>query len=532
MRLRTLLIITMLTACHLILQGQALTNAALPTTQGANRASETTLNGPGQSGARAELSASLPDDPGQEILPMAEPEPTPARGVPVEWEAERQTRVGNTWTLTGGVVVHYRDYILRADRVVYDQSTTELDAEGNLEVAGGPSDVLIYADYGDMRLNMHTARYFGVHGTQGVHTLGNTKVYSTTTPFSFTGRVVLETSEGNYQIIDGTMTNCRLPRPDWRIISRTIKVQDGKASTSNARFKLFNVPIFYFPYLHHPVDEGGRESGFLIPVISTGSSIKGYTFGEQYYYVINRSMDATVGAEYFSKRGWAPNGDFRYKGRGQDHLAVRWTALLDRGTKLPITAGSKTMVLTNQGGVDINAQGRADINSETRVAGKIEYLSSYVYRLVFNDDYWQAVSSEVQSNVSITNSHRGFVTSVALDRFQTFAGTSGTTVTDTSSVNHNQARILHLPTVRFDVLDRPLGATPLYFGMGSSLGYMTRSDPGEPIAPGGPLGNSFHARNVGRFDLYPHVVLPLAAGGWNLVAEAATRETTYSISQN
>jgi LPS-assembly protein len=27
-------------------------------------------------------------------------------------------------------------------------------------------------------------------------------------------------------------------------------------------------------------------------------------------------MDMVVGTEYYSKRGWAPNGDFRYKGPG------------------------------------------------------------------------------------------------------------------------------------------------------------------------------------------------------------------------
>lgn len=125
MRPRTLVFITMLTVCHLILRGQALTNGALPADQDANQAG-------------SELSSSLPDDPGQEILPIAKPEPVPPSGVPVEWEAERQTRVGNTWTLTGGVVVHYRDYILRADKVVYDQSTTELDADGHLQVAADP----------------------------------------------------------------------------------------------------------------------------------------------------------------------------------------------------------------------------------------------------------------------------------------------------------------------------------------------------------------------------------------------------------
>ena len=61
-----------------------------------------------------------------------------------------------------------------------------------------------------------------------------------------------------------------------------------------------------------------------------------------------------------------------------------------------------------------------------------------------------------------------------MDRFQTFAGTTCTTVTDTDSINGNQARILHLPSLRFDVLDRPLGSSPLYWGLGSSLGL---SDP-------------------------------------------------------
>ena len=42
-------------------------------------------------------------------------------------------------------------------------------------------------------------------------------------------------------------------------------------------------------------------------------------------------MDMVIGTEYYSRRGWAPNGDFRYKGPGLDHLTVRWNALFDRG---------------------------------------------------------------------------------------------------------------------------------------------------------------------------------------------------------
>jgi LPS-assembly protein len=517
----------MLALCPLQLGGQALTNAAPPSAEEAGSAVAPAVHSPSQSDAAPSLS--LPNDPGQEILPVAQLEPGPASGVPVEWEAKNQSRVGDTWTLSGDVVVHYRDYILFADKVVYHQSTTELEAEGNLQVAGGPNDVLIYAERGDMRLNMHTARYYNVHGSQGVRNVGHKAVFSTTSPFFFTGRVVLETGEGRYRIIDGTITNCRLPRPDWQVISRSIKLEDGKASTNNAWFKFLGVPIFYLPYLRHPIDETGRESGFLIPVASTGSSIRGYTFGEQAYWAINRSTDITAGMEYFSKRGWAPNGDFRYKGHGLDHLTTRWNALLDRGVELPITTGSTTMALTNQGGVDITVVGRKDLGPETRLASNVDYLSSYVYRLVFNDNFWIAVSSDVRSNISLTHAHQGFVPSASLERFQSFAGTSSSS--SSASIDANQTRILHLPSLRFDVLDRPLGASVLYWGMGSSLAYLSRSEPGEPISHGGHTGTSFHARNAGRIDFYPHLALPLMAGGWSILAQAAVRETAYTISQ-
>jgi LPS-assembly protein len=482
--------------------------------------------------ANATPSADLPDDPGQEALPLAQPEPAPNTGVPVQFEAQRQSRVGDILTLTGDVVVHYKDYILRADKAVYNQSTTELEAEGHLQVAGGPDDVLINASHGEMRLNMHTARFYDVNGSVGVRSASRSIVYSTANPFLFSGRVLLQTGEGVYRIIDGTMTNCRLPKPDWQILSRSIDLVNGNASTSNALFRFLGMPLFYLPYLRHPVDETGRESGLLIPVLSN-SSIKGFIVGEQVYWVINRSMDMIVGAEYYSKRGWAPNGDFRYKGPGGDHLIVRWNALLDRGVEQPVgttvpTAGARLAKtspakanptdllpgpvgdeLVNQGGVDVVAQGRKDLTPHTHAAGVTEYLSSYLYRLVFNDNYSQAVTSEVASDVSLTHQSNALVPSIEFDRFQTFA----------NSTNGAEARFLHLPTARYDVLDHPLFSSPLYWGFAGSASYMTRSEP------------HFHARNVGRMDFYPHLSLPLSAGGWSVLPEVAFRDTFYTISQ-
>ncbi len=512
MHSRYLVCITLLAVCHLPVcaQGaQLLTNTAPPAQQpssAASASSASALSGQSSSGAATESP-----------LPAALPEPPPVTGVPVRIEALTQTRAGNVWTLSGDVVIHYRGYVIRADKIVYDQATSDLRAQGDLEVTGGPYDVLIRASHGEMNLKAHTARFYNVTGSEGVRTIGRRIVYSTPTPLVFTGSEVAEEGEGNYHVIGGSITNCRLPHPDWRVVAGSIRVHNGVASTANARFDLFGVPIFYFPYLRHPTARTGRQSGFLIPVLSTGSSIRGYTFGEDFYWAINRSMDMVIGSEYFSKRGWAPNGDFRYKGAGLDHAIVRWNALFDRGIDQPVTtpaapgaaAPTVTMEHVSQGGTDISANLRKDFSPQTRIAGTAEYLSSYVYRLIFNDNYSQATSSQVSSVIALTHNRSGHVSSGSLQRFQTFA----------SAAKGDEARILHLPSLRYDVLTRPLGPSPFYWWLRSSAGYLNRSEPG------------FHSRNVGRLDIYPHLALPISFAGWNLVGEAALRNTWYTISQ-
>jgi LPS-assembly protein len=501
MRPRYLVFITLLVVCHLQVGAQTLTNAA-PVAQ---RETRSAAENPATPNPDA-----LPDDPGQELVPVATPEPTPSTGTPVTWEALRQEWAGDTLTLDGGVVVRYQDYVIRADKVVYHRDTTELEADGDVQVTGGPNDVLIKASQGDMRLNMHTARFYDVSGSQNVRTVGHTIVYTSPTPLLFSGRVLLETGEGRYKIVDGTITNCRLPHPDWRIIAHTIALDDKNASTSNAFFEFLGVPVFYLPYLHHPANETGRVSGLLTPVLGN-SSIEGYVLGEQVYWVINRSMDMVIGSEYYSKRGWAPNGDFRYRGPGRDHLNVRWNALLDRGVEESTTnaQGQTTNQLVNQGGVDVTVLGSGDLSPRTRISGAAEYLSSYVYRLVFDQNYSQAISSQVASEVAFIHNHNGVMPSVWLDRFQVFANTA----------EGNEVKILRLPLLRYDVLDRPLGGSPLYWGLKSSLGYLNRSEP------------FFHVRNVGRLDFYPHISMPINAGGWSIVPEAALRDTAYTISQ-
>ncbi len=50
-----------------------------------------------------------------------------------------------------------------------------------------------------------------------------------------------------------------------------------------------------------------------------------------FYWAINRSMDATVGAEYFSKRGWSQRGEFRARPSDTSYVDLNFFGVIDRG---------------------------------------------------------------------------------------------------------------------------------------------------------------------------------------------------------
>ena len=221
--------------------------------------------------------------------------------------------------------------------------------------------------------------------------------------------------------------------------------------------------------------------------------------------MISRSADLTVGTEYYSKRGFAPSAEFRYRGHDTEFLTMTYHQLFDRG----IPSGEAGVPPTNQGGEDVVLDGRHDFSPQTRSVADVEYLSSYVYRQAFAENFSIATSSEVKSDAFVQHQQQGLAESVYFARYQSFQ----------SDTIGDEIRILHLPSVAAEAVDRPLPGTPLLWGFRSSMDVLTRSEP------------EFHARNLFRLDLYPHLTLPFSLDGWSFRPQVAVRETFYSKSE-
>ncbi|MEO9072585.1 MAG: LPS assembly protein LptD [Edaphobacter sp.] len=456
--------------------------------------------------------AGLPDAPGLARYPQAQVLPPVDDTTAVEIESDTQSKLGSRYVLDGNVVIAYRDRIVKADHIEYDTDTGELTANGHLHVTGGTNHEDVLASHGTMNLNKQTGRFYDVTGSVGLKNSGHSMTYASSNPFLFTGRMVVRTGPQEYEIYDGTLTSCQLPNPDWMLYAGKFTVDSEKAKAQNSIFRIVNIPLLYLPYVTHPVDSEGRQSGFLIPTPGY-SSTKGFIFGEEYYWAINRSTDLTVGAEYFSLRGWAQSASFRYKGLGNDFAKARYSGLLDRG----ITTNG---VYLNQGGEDVTFSGRRDLSHQTRVVGDIEYLSSYPYREAFAESFSQAVSSDILSIVYGVHSWDGYEVTGRADRYQGLKRTAVASTPSTPAIPEQQVRIFHAPSLEFSSTEHEIGASGLQWSLTASQAGLSRVQPN--FSTGG---------LTQRLDFHPEIAYPLKFDGWRMRTSIGAHETAYSRSR-
>jgi LPS-assembly protein len=475
MIIRTRIFITAAIVCHLLLASRVVTSQTPPP-------------------------SALPAAP----APSADEEEVTIRAV-------QQEKDGPLFKLRGEVEIRYRSYILYADEVTYNSASGDTDLEGHVVLDGGPYDEHVEASHGTYNIRTETGTLYSVIGTAGFRVRRSRYVLTSSSPFAFTGKVVEKHGPAHYLVRQGTVTTCQLPHPKWQFNSGRITVDvDGSAHIYNSNFRLGGVPVFYFPFVTHPVQRQRRESGLLIPSIGN-SSTKGKIAGESVYWVINRSMDATVGGEYYSKRGWAQRGEFRARPSDTSFMDFNYVGVVDRGIGTP---------RQDQGGEDARFTAEGRFGNNFRGVANVDYLSSFVYRIAFTDVYTQAIDSEVRSQIFLSNTTHGFHFDALAERYQNFevcvpelgTNTGCSTITQTEL-----ARILHTPSLFISGEERQLRNTPLYWSFESAAEGLQRRQLGFRTAA-----------LVGRFDLAPSLAMPVQWQGWSFRPELALRDTFYT----
>lgn len=419
-------------------------------------------------------------------------------------EADQQKQVGKIFYADGNVEIDYENVRLRADHVEYDDNTKTASARGHVQFDYQAQHV----EASDATYNLKTGEgtFHNVRATVTAERRPNPVLLVSQNPLTFTADEVKRIDENTFEVRHAAITVCRPDRPVWKFHApRAVIHLQKSVELHNASFRIFSVPIVYLPYASAPAGRKLRQSGFLVPDAGHTTS-KGYVVGDSFYWAPTEWADATIGAQYLSRRGWSQNAGVRMKPWGNATLDASYFGVIDRGI------GSPTGGITKQGGHEYHFFFDALFPHGWRGVADLNQLSSLTFRLAFSETFAQAVNSEVSSTSFLTKDADGFSLSLATRSYKNFLSASPETSIDLRTA----------PEIRAGMQERaPWKRLPIYFGFD---GFASASHRETNISPGF-VTPSF----VTRTELAPNVAIPLHFGPWLGITPSFTlRSTRYS----
>lgn len=206
----------------------------------------------------------------------------------------------------GNVQMFYNGTSVEADKVIYDQKTKRLHAEGNIRMTDADGKIT-YANIMDLSDDYRD----GFVDSLRVDTADQTRMAATRA----------ERSTGNYTVFEnGVYTACAPCKDDpkkpplWQVKgARIIHDQTDKMLYfENAQLEFFGVPMAYLPYFSTPDPTVKRKTGFLMPGFSSATGF-GYGVETPFYWAIAPDYDATFSPRFTTRQGVLFQGEFRQR---------------------------------------------------------------------------------------------------------------------------------------------------------------------------------------------------------------------------
>jgi LPS-assembly protein len=228
-----------------------------------------------------------------------------------DYANERVSAVGN-------VQIYYNGSVLEANRVIYDQKTKRLRAEGNARLTEANGQV----SYGEI-MELSDDYRDGFIDSLRVDAAQQTSIVAARA----------ERSGGNFSIFhSGVYTACEPCKDDpkkppaWQVKAARIVHDQGEKMLyfEQANIELYGTPIAYLPYFSAPDPTVKRKSGFLAPSFHSSDKI-GVAVAVPYFWALAPDYDLTLTPTITSKQGplleaeWrqrTENGAFLVRGMG------------------------------------------------------------------------------------------------------------------------------------------------------------------------------------------------------------------------
>jgi LPS-assembly protein len=312
-------------------------------------------------------------------------------------------RAENKYIATGNVVITKDTAVYKADVAIYSEKTEDMQLSGHVVLED--KDFIINTEQAEFNAGtkkgmLHNGVIFLKHGKNWIHGINLQKIGDD----HYYAKTVYFTACDSEQYRTGSVLKTRKfdnsEKPDWCFRGEDADILVGdKITATNVTYRIKDIPVLYSPYFQGPADNE-RKTGLLMPTIGS-SSTKGFLFGPSFFWAIDENMDATINADYFSKRGVGTGLEYRFV--DVNHQG-NWYAyqLYDQKLKEQFVVARATDRYTTPG-----LQAFVDINYVNR----FNYYSEYGDTHQLTMSRFLQSSAEVSAPVSLGSSSRAYLLS-------------------------------------------------------------------------------------------------------------------------
>ena len=324
----------------------------------------------------------------------------------------------------------------------------------------------------------------------------------------FFGEKIEKIGPKKYRITNGGFSTCVQPTPRWDLHAGTVILNiDHYTVLTNAVLRVKGVPMFYTPILYYPTKREDRATGLLIPTYGS-SSLRGQSLHNAFFWAINRSQDATILHDWFSKTGQGVGSEYRYNvGSGDGNIR----AYLDDQHGATYTLDDGTPRTTDPArSYEVRGSANQLLPGHLRARANVNYFSSIVSSQTFNTNIYDASRNSRSFGGNVVGAWGKYSLNATMDHSEYFSN-----LTDSYLAGS-------LPRVSFTRNERPILDSPAYFSITTE--YVNTLRATKTATTNADTG-------LNRIDVAPQLRYPFKKWQWFTVNSTLSwRETYYTRS--
>ena len=420
--------------------------------------------------------------------------------------SDRCEITANEWRCIGNaeLAIPGATFKFFADELVYYLDKKRLVAKGN--VVFSDANGRIAADEVEYDAVDGTGTFRNASGSMTMKSGLNLADFAGQDPdVYFRGEIIEKLGARQYRVTRGAFTTCVQPTPRWEAVSTSVVINlDDYAFARNMVLKVKGVPVLYLPAIYYPIQDDGRATGFLMPTYGT-STVRGQAITNGFFWAMNRSQDATLVHDWYTKSGQGFGGEYRYVASDRSQGNVQLYGFSRKETTFTEDGVTSTLPASNS--FQITGTANQSIGTRLRARAYVDYFSDILTQQLYNQNIYRATQSRRTIEGSLSGNFGVTSTSVHFQRNEYLTGDDATSVYGST------------PRISASVAPQMLFGAPIYASVNTDFARI----PDEQIREGRVTSD----RTLNKVDLAPMLRIPLSRLTYLSANATASYRTTY-----